>query len=321
MVLFEKESHEHLTRLSQLNTAVSVVGLKGWLTLAFFLLLTVAVFLWSIFGSIPIAVNGNCLIFAASHIKKLSYSSSGTVKKIYVNVNDRVHKGQLLMEIDDPVLEMKIKDQEELLHSIDESGSLSSDLAYQMNIEKIKQKNILDELLYQKSLLKVVSQHEGTLIQIFVSEGGRVDIDVPILYVREDYEPDSLIVLAFMALSDGQRLKSGMETFITLDNVDSAKYGSIKATIDEVHMYPTDKDDYYTHLIPSSSLQNYFLKGPTPKILLIIKPQLSSDTPSHLAWSSKEGPPSKVQSGSIGTAQVIIERKKPISYILPSVES
>jgi multidrug resistance efflux pump len=321
MVLFEKESHEHITRLSQLNTAVTVVGIKGWLTLAFFLVLTVVVFLWSIFGSIPIAVNGNCLIFSESHIKKLNALSSGTVKKIYVNVNDRVHKGQLLMEVDDPVLELKIKDQEELLQSLDESSALSVDLSYQNNIEKIKQKNILDELLYKKSLLKVVSQYDGTLIQIFISEGGRVNVDMPILYVREDYEPDSLVVLAFMSLSDGQRLKSGMETFITLDNIDSAKYGSIKATIDQVHMYPTDKDDYYTHLIPSLSLQDYFLKGPTPKILLIVKPELSPDSPSGLAWSSKDGPPSKVQSGSIGNAQVIIERKKPISYILPSVES
>lgn len=43
------------------------------------------------------------------------------------------------------------------------------------------------------------------------------------------------------------------------------------------------------------------------------------ETPSGFKWSSSEGPPMKVFSGTICSANVTVETKKPISYVLPLV--
>jgi HlyD family secretion protein len=54
-----------------------------------------------------------------------------------------------------------------------------------------------------------------------------------------------------------------------------------------------------------------------PLLEVVVDLEEDPTTPSGFAWSSSQGPPTEVYTGTIADAQVIVERRKPISYVLP----
>ena len=52
---------------------------------------------------------------------------------------------------------------------------------------------------------------------------------------------------------------------------------------------------------------------------LAVKASLVRDpaTESGFKWSSSKGPPTKVVTGTLCSALVVVEKKRPISYVLP----
>ena len=59
------------------------------------------------------------------------------------------------------------------------------------------------------------------------------------------------------------------------------------------------------------------LTGKSAPIEVRVKLIPDPSTPSGFKWSSSEGPPMKVFSGTICSGNVTVETKKPISYVLP----
>ena len=52
---------------------------------------------------------------------------------------------------------------------------------------------------------------------------------------------------------------------------------------------------------------------------VVIEPILDK-TPSGFKWTSSTGPPLEVGSGTDCTIQVVVETRKPISYVIPTVK-
>ena len=50
---------------------------------------------------------------------------------------------------------------------------------------------------------------------------------------------------------------------------------------------------------------------------MVVELRRDESTPSGFEWSSSEGPPSQVYSGTQCQATVAVEKKKPISYVIP----
>jgi len=53
---------------------------------------------------------------------------------------------------------------------------------------------------------------------------------------------------------------------------------------------------------------------------VVIEPILAPGTPSGFKWTSSTGPPLEVGSGTDCTVQVVVEKRKPISFVIPSVK-
>jgi HlyD family secretion protein len=62
------------------------------------------------------------------------------------------------------------------------------------------------------------------------------------------------------------------------------------------------------------------LTGDSAPIEVVAELLQDENTPSGFKWSSSMGPPNKVFSGTICQATVSVERKKPISYVIPIVK-
>jgi hypothetical protein len=55
-------------------------------------------------------------------------------------------------------------------------------------------------------------------------------------------------------------------------------------------------------------------------IQVIATPVPDPSTPSGFKWSSSKGPPIAISDGTQAKGSVVVEQKRPISYILPVVK-
>jgi hypothetical protein len=93
----------------------------------------------------------------------------------------------------------------------------------------------------------------------------------------------------------------------------------LKGTVKQVFPYPVSPNEYYMQKIPSNALKSYFLNPEVPTILVIIQPLFDPNTPSALAWTSKQGPPVPLHPSAVGTSRVTVDRIRPIAYVIPSL--
>jgi HlyD family secretion protein len=62
------------------------------------------------------------------------------------------------------------------------------------------------------------------------------------------------------------------------------------------------------------------LMGRSAPIEVVAKLLPDPATPSGYKWSSSKGPPTQVMSGTLATGSVVVESRRPISYVLPVIK-
>ncbi len=128
-----------------------------------------------------------------------------------------------------------------------------------------------------------------------------------------------ITILGFIPLSSAEQIQPGMKTMVALDSFDSSVYGIIEGTVSEISAYPVDPHDERLQIIPSLPLKEYLTEGKLPTILITIDPISDPQTPTQIKWTSKEGPLTPINAGSVGTVQIILNTIKPISYVIPKI--
>lgn len=98
--LFRKESLERLSSPERLDQLMQVVSPKSWLPLASLGSLVVVAVVWSIYGRIPITVEGRGVLIYPRQVVPLQSKSSGQLLALDVKVGDVVKKGDVLATVD-----------------------------------------------------------------------------------------------------------------------------------------------------------------------------------------------------------------------------
>ena len=97
--IFRKVSLERLSSPEQLDQLIQIVSPKGWIALIGIGCLLLAVCIWGFFGSIPIRVFGQGIIMHKKGIFTITARGEGIIEKWYVDIGDKVSKGQPIASI------------------------------------------------------------------------------------------------------------------------------------------------------------------------------------------------------------------------------
>jgi HlyD family secretion protein len=107
--LFRKESLERLSSPERLDQLMQVVSPKSWLPLFALGSLVGAGIVWSIYGRIPITVEGRGVLIYPRKVVPLQSTSSGQLLALNVKVGDVIKKGQVLGTIDQQDLRKQLQ--------------------------------------------------------------------------------------------------------------------------------------------------------------------------------------------------------------------
>jgi len=164
---------------------------------------------------------------------------------------------------------------------------------------------------------EVISPYAGEVLELKVYSGSTVSAAEPIFSIQPDVH--DLELLAYLPSYQAKAAAVNMDVQVSPSNVKREEYGFMKGKIVHVAAYPAT---------PSALMRNFqneslvnTIQGPGPVTELRVLLEQDGQTPTGFKWSTSEGPPVAISSGTICTVQVVVQRQKPIMLLFPYLKS
>jgi HlyD family secretion protein len=151
--IFRKKSIERLSSPDRLDQLMNIVSPKSWLPLFAFGSIVAVGLVWSIYGRIPVTVEGKGILIYPRKVVPLEAKSPGQLLALNIKVGDVVTKGQTLATIDQSELRKQLQQQQIKLKELELQdsavGSLQGQRLQQEKISMQQQKIYLQQRIRQ----------------------------------------------------------------------------------------------------------------------------------------------------------------------------
>jgi HlyD family secretion protein len=174
--------------------------------------------------------------------------------------------------------------------------------------------------LSEKLKLQAVvrSPYAGRILEIKSGRAGAlVGLGASLFTLEREMEKTGpLEAVIFVSAFDGPAVKVGMSVQISPGNVKPEEHGYIVGKVRWVSSYPAS-DQGIMQLLQNEKLVQA-LGGEGPPIKIIADLSVDPSTPSGYKWSSRSGPDMQVRSGTLATASITTESRRPIALVIPA---
>jgi HlyD family secretion protein len=162
----------------------------------------------------------------------------------------------------------------------------------------------------------VKSSNNGRALEVVTTPGNLVSPGSRILTLEPLDAPLQTVI--YIPAVDGKKVRPGMQVRVSPSTVKVEEYGFLVGTVQTVSEFPVTPEGL-RRVLRNDRLAELWMGGSAP-IEVVVSLTPDRTTPSGYKWSSSKGPPTQVYSGTIATASVVVEKRSPISYVLPVVK-
>ena len=364
MSLFRKKALSSLSNPENLKEPMRLLNPGLWTILISSIGFGGYILFWSIFGTLPIRVQGKGILYSPNSMSISQPKVSARIKNILVNVGDCIEENTILAEldvyqlklaknkakitldklIDDSALENKLeisqlelKEKEYNRYSELKSNEAVStvkfeqlELSYnQLKSQLLKQKilreqNILSKELELKNLEDqitksafITSRVDGCIIGSNLMLGQVVNPGDRIFEIRSESELSSLTSYAFLPTKDVKRLKIGQPVKITPTTTKKQRHGGIIGNVLTINPLPISQEDLYTKFANDSIVSTLNKSSSEPVIQITTTLDKDKNSISGYDWGGGKGPDLNLTSGTMTDISIIVEQRRPITYVIP----
>ncbi len=117
--MFRKEALERLSSPEQLDQLLKVVNPRAWIPLATAGSLVFVAGVWSVFGRLPLKVNGEGVLIYPHRVVPFEAPSGGQILTINIQPGDKVKKGDIIATLEQSQLEKQLQQQRDKLAELE----------------------------------------------------------------------------------------------------------------------------------------------------------------------------------------------------------
>lgn len=147
--MFRKEAMDQLSSPEQLEQLMEVTTPKAWITLYSVAGCLLVILLWSIFGQIPITIDGSGIFVFPRRVVPFQSPAPGQVVTLSVAVGDFVKKGEVIGTLNQPDLVQELAQEEvRLIEARAQTEQKGDALAKRMKLEQesaVSKRDLLNE--------------------------------------------------------------------------------------------------------------------------------------------------------------------------------
>jgi HlyD family secretion protein len=172
---------------------------------------------------------------------------------------------------------------------------------------------LLEKLDYSA---KVISQFNGRVLDIMVESGEVVSAGSTIMRIElTGKKVKSLEGVVYFPAEVGKRIKIGMLAQIAPATVKQQEYGLMLGLVSFVSEYPETTTNIMKVLHNKTLVQSLVKTG--APIAVRIDPIPDPHTPSGYKWSSSQGPPQTISTGTVCIANIVVKEERPVGMVIP----
>jgi HlyD family secretion protein len=355
--LFRQAALERIASQERLDVLNDVTTPNYWRGLFVVFGLLLSAILWGIFGSLPVKVRGEGMLIQSGEVSAVTASDPGTVESISVKQGEtvpanavvaRLTHGVAVREFNQCVREAAIAKSEEVGAIRGLEGHLASLRQRQVDMKDM----IRDGVRARRDLLPIQSEILGTsgdiierkqriraldakcerlgamvrddsvihaaisgrIIEITVRPGDTVQPGTQILTLEP---PGRLQATVYVPARDANRVQVGMQALVSPSHIRPEEDGYMLARVKSRADFPATPEALKKVFRNAGLVERLSSQGTFVRVDLELEADAKSS--SGFRWTGK-GPKAAIGPGAILTASVIIERRRPISLVVPMVK-
>lgn len=312
--VFRKVSVERLSSPEQLDNLVRVTSPRGWLALCGLGLMIATALYWGIFGTMSTKVSGQGVLIRPGGLKTIHTSSTGTISNIRVVEHDTVKRGDVIAWIEQPELLERIKGTK---LSISALAANNAPVDAQSSAEQAALEQQLKQLLTEYEYAsKVISPYTGKVIEVIANQGNYIGNGSAIIRLEtHGVQTDELIAVMYVSVHQGKQLLPGMDVRISPSSINREEHGSLVGQVVSVSEFPVTLQGMMATLGNEGLVQQMAEQGVSLEVRVNLVPD--SKTFSGYGWTTAEGPPVRLNSGTIVNGAITASSERPIASIIP----
>ncbi len=164
--------------------------------------------------------------------------------------------------------------------------------------------------------VQMISPYSGRVIEVKTNPGTLVNAGQSILSMeRTGKDIKNLEAVIYVSSLDGKKIRPGMEVLISPAAVKREEHGYMVGWVTSVAEFPATQQGMMRILQNEQLVRDMLGGGAVFQVQADLMPD--PDTVSGYRWTSAGGPSQAVQSGSLGSAYVTVQRQRPITLVIP----
>jgi HlyD family secretion protein len=163
---------------------------------------------------------------------------------------------------------------------------------------------------------EIVSGSAGRVLEILAEPGMMLATGEPVLTLDMSGKGAApLEAVIFVPSAYGKQILPGMSVLISPTTIKQEEFGMILGQVTSVSAFPTTVKGMQ-RILKNDKLVSSLAGADAP---YEVRAQLISDptTVSKYRWSSSKGPPERIGSGALATANIAVAHRRPIDLVIP----
>lgn len=166
----------------------------------------------------------------------------------------------------------------------------------------------------------VISAYSGQVLEVMVEQGGIVNTGAPILTVSLGGRAMAdLEAIAYVPSVHGKKIRAGMDIQIAPSTVKPEEFGYLLGRVTYVSDFPATPQGMQRVLKNQTLVQALSGSDAPYEVHADLLPDPASR--SQYRWTSSQGPPTRIQSGTLATAAIVVTRRRPIFMVIPQLRA
>ncbi|HEY9425672.1 MAG TPA: NHLP bacteriocin system secretion protein [Gemmatimonadaceae bacterium] len=163
---------------------------------------------------------------------------------------------------------------------------------------------------------EVTTPYTGRVLELMTEQGDMVASGEPILSLDlTGRSVKKLMAVLYVPSIEGKRIRPGMRVRIAPSTVKQEEYGMMLGRVTYVSDFPATSKGM-ARVLKNDQLVNV-LSGSGAPYEVHADLTVAPETASRYKWSSSDGPPLTIQSGTLATASIDVRAERPIGMVIP----
>ncbi len=163
----------------------------------------------------------------------------------------------------------------------------------------------------------VPSPVDGQVVEVYAAAGDLLSAGTPLALLEpRDPQRQELEAVLYVPGSDAKQLRPGMPAAISLSTVKREEYGALRGEVAQVAAFPASIQGMLVTLGNPELVAALRARSELP-FEVRVRLHRSHATASGYEWTSVQGPPVQVQTGTLCRGAVTVRQRVPITVLVP----